>query len=449
MSTLTNSPLSIAIASHAHLLKGASGDYDPLLELIGDARFVLLGEATHGTHEFYRERAQITQRLVQEKGFAAVAVEADWPDAYRVNRYVRGLNDDPNSERALAGFERFPTWMWRNKEVVQFVDWLRAYNDILAPDMTKVGFYGLDLYSLFTSIEEVLRYLERVDPEAARRARERYACFDHYREDTQHYGYAAGFGISESCEQAVLEQLRELRMRAKEYRDQDRQLAADEFFYAEQNARLVKNAERYYRSMFENRISSWNLRDQHMVDTLISLAKHLSQPDKPAKIAVWEHNSHIGDARATEIGQQGEWNVGQLTRQHYGDDAVLIGFTTYAGTVTAASEWGGPAENKRVRPGLEGSYEEAFHRTGIPRFMLPLRDKNEAARALSSRALLERAIGVIYLPQTERQSHYFRATLPRQFDAVLHFDETRAVEPLERTARWETGEAPETYPVGV
>jgi erythromycin esterase-like protein len=449
MSVHTNSPLSIAIASSAHLLKGSSGDYDPLLDFIGDARFVLLGEATHGTHEFYRERAEITKRLITEKDFTAVAVEADWPDAYRVNRYVRGLNDDPNSERALAGFERFPTWMWRNTDVVQFVDWLRDYNDALGPGTVKAGFYGLDLYSLFTSIEEVLRYLESVDPEAAAYARARYACFDHYREDTQRYGYAAGFGISESCEQQVLAQLRELQARAPAYQDRDSPLAADEFFYAEQNARLVSNAEKYYRSMFESRIASWNLRDRHMVDTLQALGEHLSKPGKPSKIAVWEHNSHIGDARATEIGQQGQWNVGQLTRELYGNDAVLIGFSTFSGTVTAASEWGGPAENKRVRPGLESSYEDAFHHTGISNFMLPLRGEMDVTRALSVRSRLERAIGVIYLPQTERQSHYFRATLPRQFDAVLHFDETRAVEPLERSARWETGEAPETYPVGV
>ncbi|MEN3366944.1 MAG: hypothetical protein V7606_4218 [Burkholderiales bacterium] len=453
MSTLTNSPVSIAIASHAHLLKGGPDDYDPLLELIGDARFVLLGEASHGTHEFYRERAEITKRLITEKGYTAVAVEADWPDAYRVNRYVRGTNDDPDSERALAGFERFPTWMWRNTDVVEFVDWLRAWNDARPADVekagSKVGFYGLDLYSLFLSIEEVLRYLDKVDPEAARRARERYACFDHYKEDTQRYGYAAGFDLTESCELAVMEQLRELRMRSTDYKDEDRQLAADEFFYAEQNARLVKNAERYYRSMFKNEVSSWNLRDEHMTETLVALASHLSQPDKHAKIVVWEHNSHIGDARATEVSKQGEWNVGQLTRELYGADAVLVGFTTYSGTVTAASEWGGPAEKKRVRPGLEGSYEEALHRTGLSRFMLPLRGKTEAVKALAARSLLERAIGVIYLPQTERQSHYFRALLPQQFDAVLHFDETRAVEPLERSAHWETGEAPETYPSGI
>ncbi|HEY0846019.1 MAG TPA: erythromycin esterase family protein [Noviherbaspirillum sp.] len=445
MSTATNSPLSVAIASEAHLLNGTSNDYDPLMDLIGDARFVLLGEATHGTEEFYRERAEITKRLILEKDFTCVAIEADWPDAYRVNRYVRGHDDDPTSERALAGFERFPTWMWRNTAVVDFVDWLRGHNDFLPSSLPKVGFYGLDLYSMFTSMREVLSYLEKVDPESARKARARYACFDHYHEDSQRYGYATSFGMSATCEDQVLAQLLELRSRAPEYLDKDGQRAADDFFYAEQNARLVRNAERYYRTMFQGRISSWNLRDQHMADTLDALANHLSQPGRPAKIVVWEHNSHIGDARATEIGYKGELNVGQLARERYHGDAVLVGFTTYEGTVTAASDWDGPAETKQVRRALSGSYEEAFHHTGLSRFMLPLRD----ARVLPSNAMLERAIGVIYAPATERQSHYFYAHLAQQFDAVLHFDETHAVEPLERTALWETGEAPETYPVGV
>lgn len=445
MSTAANSPLSVAIASAAHLLNGTSNDYNPLMDLIGDARFVLLGEATHGTDEFYRERAEITKRLILEKNFNCVAVEADWPDAYRVNRYVRGLDDDPSSERALSGFERFPTWMWRNTAVIEFVDWLRGYNAALPSEVPRVGFYGLDLYSLFTSMREVLAYLEKIDPEAARKARARYACFDHYREDSQRYGYATSFGMSATCEDQVLAQLLDLRSRATEYLDKDGQRAADDFFYAEQNARLVKNAERYYRTMFQGRISSWNLRDQHMADTLDALANHLSQPAKPAKIVVWEHNSHIGDARATEIGYKGELNVGQLARERYHNDAVLIGFTTYQGTVTAASDWDGPATTKQVRRGLSGSYEEAFHRTGLPRFLLSLRD----ATVLPSNAMLERAIGVIYAPETERQSHYFYAHLAQQFDAVLHFDETHAVEPLERTAHWETGEAPETYPVGI
>jgi erythromycin esterase-like protein len=449
MSTATNSPLSVSIASAAHLLHGSSSDYDPLLDLIGDARFVLLGEATHGTHEFYRERAEITKRLILEKGFNAVAVEADWPDAYRVNRYVRGCHDDRDSERALAGFERFPTWMWRNNDVVDFIDWLRGHNDILPLQAPRVGFYGLDLYSLFTSMNEVLRYLDNVDPEAAQRARARYACFDHFHQDSQHYGYATNFGMSSPCEEQVLAQLHELHARAMQYRDQDGQLAADEFFYAEQNARLVKNAEKYYRAMFQDRVSSWNLRDSHMAETLHALAKHLSRPGQPSRIVVWEHNSHIGDARATEIGYQGEWNVGQLARERYHDDAVLVGFTTYQGTVTAASDWDGPAETKRIRRALPGSYEEAFHRTGLSRFMLPLRVHQVETEVLPSNAMLERAIGVIYAPETERQSHYFYAHLAQQFDAVLHFDETHAVQPLERGARWETGEAPETYPAGV
>lgn len=449
MSTATNSPLSIAISSAAHLLKGTAHDYDPLLDLIGDARFVLLGEATHGTHEFYRERARITQRLITEKGFTAVAVEADWPDAYRVNRYVRSQSDDTDAQQALGGFKRFPTWMWRNTDVVDFIEWLRSYNGSLPLNVPAIGFYGLDLYSLFISIDEVLKYLDKVDQEAAQRARSRYACFDHFGEDSQRYGYAAGFGISESCEKEVVSQLRDLQTRATDYLRHDGPEAADAFFHAQQNAKLIINAEEYYRTMFHGRISSWNLRDQHMAETLDALAQYLSYTTgMPAKIVVWEHNSHIGDARATEAGRQGEWNVGQLARELYGDEARLIGFTTYHGTVTAASEWDGPAERKYVRPALAGSYEEAFHHTGIAHFMLPLREKGPAAKALFE-GRLERAIGVIYLPESERRSHYFYAHLPQQFDAVLHFDETHAVEPLEFTGYWKTGEAPETFPVGV
>ena len=450
MSTMTNSPSSIAISSAAHLLKGTPNDDDPLLELIGDARFVLLGEATHGTHEFYQERARITQRLIAEKGFTAVAVEADWPDAYRVNRYARAQADDADAAQALTGFKRFPTWMWRNTDVVDFVEWLRSYNDSLPSAASKIGFYGLDLYSLFTSIDEVLRYLDQIDPEAARHARARYACFDHFAEDSQRYGYAAGFGLSASCENEVVAQLRDLQTRAADYVRHDGAEGTDAFFYAQQNARLVMNAEEYYRTMFHGRISSWNLRDRHMAETLDALARYLSHTSgKPARIVVWEHNSHIGDARATEVGLQGEWNVGQLARERYGEEATrLIGFSTYQGTVTAASEWDGPAARKRVRPALAGSYEDAFHHTGLARFMVPLREKNPATQTLFDRRL-ERAIGVIYLPETERQSHYFYAHLPQQFDAVLHFDETHAVEPLELTTPWKTGEAPETFPVGV
>jgi erythromycin esterase-like protein len=448
MLELSSNGLASLVRQAAHPLSGASDDYDLLLELIGDARYVLLGEASHGTHEFYRERAQITKRLITEKGFTVVAVEANWPNAYHVNRYVRGFAEDEESIDALEGFKRFPAWMWRNADVLDFIGWLRAHNEALSTNAPRVGFYGLDLYSLHTSIEAVLDYLDKVDPEAARRARYRYGCFEHFSEDTQAYGYAAGFGLTESCEDEVVSQLIELRRRAADYARHDGCEAADEFFYAEQNARLVKNAEQYYRAMFRGRVSSWNLRDRHMAETLEALVAHLLGQGQPSKMVLWAHNSHLGDARATEMGQRGELNVGQLVRERHGREAMIVGFSTYTGTVTAASDWDGPAERKRVRPALRDSYEALFHEVGLARFWLYLRDGDEVARALRS-PRLERAIGVIYLPETERISHYFHAQLPDQFDAVLHFDETRAVEPLECRAQWERGEPAETYPYGV
>lgn len=429
----------------AQPLLGQLNDYDPLMQRIGDASLVLIGEASHGTHEFYRERAQITKRLIKEKGFSAVAVEADWPDAYRVNRYVRGAGSDADAVEALSGFKRFPSWMWRNADVLDFVGWLRTHNDDLPAAANKIGFYGLDLYSLHASIAAVLDYLDRIDPEAAQRARARYACFDHFGKDEQAYGYATGLGIAESCEQEVVSQLVEMHRRAAEYARRDGRIAADEYFYASQNARLVINAEKYYRSMFLGRVSSWNLRDRHMVETLESLRRFLgSQP----KIVVWAHNSHLGDARATRMGQEGEWNVGQIVRELHDRDAVLVGLTTHHGTVTAASNWDGSAERKRVRPALDNSYEAVFHDVNIPRFLLTFGERDHATVALREQ-MLERAIGVIYRPETERASHYFQARLSAQFDAVIHFDETRAVEPLERTTEWEAGEVPETFPTGI
>src|SRR5438105_13439819 len=272
----TISPDADILRKSLHPLVGSAEDYDPLLEIVSDARFVLLGEASHGTHEFYRERAEITKRLITEKGFRAVAVEADWPDAYRINRFVRGAGNDTESIDALAGFKRFPTWMWRNADVLDFVGWLRAYNDSLRPGTRKAGFYGLDLYSLYTSMRAVLEYLDKVDPEAARRARYRYSCFEHFGEDTQAYVYAANFGLSKSCEDEVVTQLVEMQRRAAELARRDGHVDPDDFFIAEQNARLVKNAERYYREMFGSRVSSWKLRDQHMVETLEALINHLS-----------------------------------------------------------------------------------------------------------------------------------------------------------------------------
>jgi erythromycin esterase-like protein len=432
----------------AHPLIGAREDYDPLLKMIGDARFVLLGEASHGTHEFYKARAEITQRLISEKGFSAVVVEADWPDAYRVNCYVRGESEDREAIDSLAGFGRFPTWMWRNAEVLDFIGWLRDYND--ASPATKCGFYGMDLYSLFTSIEAVLKYLDRTDTAAAKRARQRYGCFEDFGADTQAYGYAAAREMVESCEDAVVAQLLEMWRREPPERSR---VAEDQFFYAEQNARLVKNAEEYYRCMFRGDVSSWNMRDSHMVGTLDALVEHLERQRDSAdrvKVVVWAHNSHLGDARATEMSRRGEHNVGQLVRQKYGRSAVLVGFSTYEGTVTAAADWDKPADRRRVRPALSGSYEAMFHEAGAygaPNFMLNLRDELDSGPLLERR--LQRAIGVIYRPETERWSHYFHTVLPHQFDALLHYDHTRAVEPLELTARWERGEAPETYPSGI
>ena len=436
-----------AVREDAHPLMGAIADYDPLMELIGDARFVLIGEASHGTHEFYQQRAEITKRLIREKGFTAVAVEADWPDAYRVNRYVRGINNDASSLEALDGFKRFPVWMWRNTVVLDFVDWLRAYNDGVPPNSRKAGFYGLDLYSLFASIEAVINYLEKVDPDAAKRALYRYSCFEHFGEDTQAYGYAASFGLSKSCEDEVVNELVELQRHTEDYARRDGRVAEDEFFYAEQNARLAKDAEEYYRMMFADRVSSWNLRDRHMAGTLDALVAYLDRQGNRTKVAVWEHNSHIGDARATQMGAQGEVNVGQLVRERYGSETVLIGFSTYTGTVTAASEWDAPYERKRVRPALPGSYEALFHETNLSRFLLNLSTDGKSKAGLRG-PHLERAIGVIYLPRTERISHYFNARLPDQFDVVIHLDETRALAPLDRTHQWEKGEGepPETFP---
>jgi erythromycin esterase-like protein/predicted phosphoribosyltransferase len=424
-------------------------DRQALLDLVGDAHYVLIGEASHGTHEFYEARARMTRWLVEDRGFGAVAAEADWPDAYRVNRYVRARSGDASAEESLRGFERFPAWMWRNTVVLDFVGWLRAHNDRLDDERAKVGFYGLDLYSLYRSIDEVVRFLEGVDPLAATRARERYSCLDHYREEAQEYGFAAAFGAGESCEQAVVDELVDLQGHAAEYARRDGLLAEDEVFAAELNARTVKDAEEYYRTMFGGRSSSWNLRDRHMVDTLETLAGHLArQRDAPAKVVVWAHNSHLGDARATEVATEGQLNVGQLVRERHGDDCRLIGFTTFAGTVTAADDWGGAAERKRVRPALPDSYEALFHEADESAFTITLRDERPLAESLRV-PRLERAIGVIYRPRTERQSHYFRARLADQFDAVVHVDETRALEPLERTARWEEGEVPETFPYAV
>lgn len=419
-----------AVRDAVRPLTGDERDYDSLMELIGDARFVLLGEATHGTHEFYRERARITRRLIEEKGFNTIVLEADFPDTLRVNAYVRGASSDRSASEALAGFKRFPRWMWRNTDVRDLVEWLRAHNDRRPAESSKVGVHGMDLYSLFTSADAVVKYLKSVDPEAARRARKQYNCFRWFRNDPQGYGQAVAYGTSRSCEREVGQQFQEMQERVAERTARGELRPDDELLFALQHARVVKNGEAYYRTIYRSGVASWNLRDRHMAETIDELVNYSNtQGAARAKVIVWAHNSHLGDARATEANERGELNVGQLMRQRRGTGAVLIGFTTYTGKVRAAREWGGSGERRTVRPSLAGSYGALFHETGVPNFLLPLRNGGKLSDELAQ-ARLERAIGVIYLPQTERQSHYFRARLAQQFDAVIHFDVTSAVEPL-------------------
>lgn len=434
-----------AVRAAALPLEAGDGEFDELLRRLGDARVVLLGEASHGTHEFYAARARITRRLIAERGFDAVAIEGDWPDAWRVNRFVRGTGNDATAADALAGFRRFPTWMWRNTVVVDFVHWLRGWN-AGRPAARRCGFYGLDLYSLNASMAAVLGYLDQAHPELALQVRARYDCFQAFGGDSQAYGFMTGLGSASSCEEGVVETLLDLqRRRVPAGQDGDAEAAFD----AEQNAVLVRDAERYYRTMYLSDVSSWNERDTHMARTLAAIERHLSDGSRAARLVVWAHNSHLGDARATEMGQaRGELNLGQLVRERLGEESLLLGFTTHDGSVTAATDWDADAEFKRVNPSRGDSVEGLFHATGRERFLLPLRDDARLAGALAH-PLLERAIGVIYRPGTERQSHYFHVQVARQFDALVHFDRSHALEPLERGPSWHDAEAPETYPAGL
>ncbi len=408
----------------------SSSDYSSLLDRIGDARFVLIGEATHGTHEFYQTRIEITQQLIEKKGFMGVAIEGDWPDAHRVHRYIQGKSDD-DSKTALDDFQRFPRWMWRNTTMPPFLKWLREYNDSLT-SQGKIGFYGLDLYSLNASMQAVIRYLMKVDPHVAEQAKKHYACFDHMNVDPQVYAYLTNSRVKKSCVAEVLAALYELQHHAFKFTHNQGLTAADDYFFAEQNARVVKDAESYYRSMFEGHVASWNIRDTHMTDTLNILADHLEHHfNKPAKIVIWAHNSHVGDARATEMGTRGELNIGQLIREQH-TDTYLIGFSTYEGSVTAASDWDEPEQHKKIVPGLKGSYEELFHQVGYPKFILNLIGNEELEHFLKI-PRLQRAIGVIYRPETERYSHYFFTQLPYQFDSIIHCDRTSALHALEKS----------------
>jgi protein-L-isoaspartate(D-aspartate) O-methyltransferase len=413
-----------------------SADLESLLQRIGTARIVLLGEATHGTSDFYRMRARISRELIEHKGFSFVAIEGDWPDAARIDHFVRHAEYAPSEWTAFA---RFPMWMWRNQDMRAFVDWLRAHNANIEPGK-RVAFHGLDLYSLFNSIRSVLSYLDNVDPHTAQVARHRYGCLTPWQTDPATYGHAALTGTFQTCESEVVSMLTDLMQKRRAYAEHD----GARFLDAVQNARLVANAERYYRIMYYGSRASWNLRDSHMFETLKAL---LDFHGPKSRGIVWAHNSHVGDSTATEMSARGEYNIGQLCRQEFGDDAYSIGFGTNSGTVAAASDWDGQMEIKIVRPAVPGSYERLCHETGIARFLLRLRRPIAADLAAGLlRPRLERAIGVIYRPESEIQSHYFQAVLPRQFDEYIWLDETEAITAL-KTAELEG--LPDTYPFGL
>jgi protein-L-isoaspartate(D-aspartate) O-methyltransferase len=441
--TVTAAPLLSADGSAVTSIRAAcepfgdidSADLDPLLGRIGDARIVLIGEATHGTSEFYRLRDRISRALIQNKGFNFVAIEGDWPDAARIDNYVRHA-EVPQSE--WTAFARFPTWMWRNREVRAFVEWLHTRNAHVA-QTDQVAFHGLDLYSLYNSIRSVLEYLDKIDPHAARVARLRYACLTPWESDPATYGHAALTGRYRSCEREVVAMLTHLLEKRPAYVAQD----GERFLDAVQNARLVANAERYYRTMYYGSRTSWNLRDRHMFETLETL---LAFHGEQSRAIVWAHNSHVGYSSATEMSARGEYNIGELCRERYGDSVYSIGFGTHRGTVAAASEWDAPMEDKQVRPALPGSYEALCHEAGGEQWMLPLRGQSASFLDALERPRLQRAIGVVYRPQTELQSHYFQTLLPRQFDEYIWFDETRAITALDTK---ELGDVPDTYPFGI
>lgn len=426
------------------LKQGPESDFSALLDAIGEASIVFMGEATHGTHEFYKARAELSKQLIKQKGFTSIAVEADWANAYEINKYIKKYKD-VNAVQALERFKNFPLWMWQNTAVLELITWLYNFNAKRSLE-SKIGFYGLDLYSLYESAHDVIEYLDTIDKTQADIARERYACFDRFGHDVQKYGYFVTHNLSIGCQNEVREQIQDLVARKVAYLKKDGFVAHEEFFCAEQNALLVQDAELYYRLVFSNSYTdSWNFRDRHMMRTLVALHEFEKKLKKKSKVIVWAHNSHIGDARFTSFAQESQLNLGQLARDHFGNNAFLIGFTTDHGTVSAASSWGGITERKNVRPALPGSYEHLFHTLDAGDFLLLLKGQNK--RILEP--MLERAIGVIYAPATERMSHYFDADMQQQFDAIIHFDKTCAVEPLKKTSAWDAGELPETYPTGI
>lgn len=416
---------------------------DDLAEAVSDAAYVLLGEASHGTAEFYRVRARLTARLVRDHGFDFVAVEGDWPDCYEVNRYVKGFSDVESARAVLDAYDRWPTWMWANWEVVEFAEWLRAENDV-RPAGERVGFYGMDVYSLFDSMRAVVDYLEGLDPAEADRAREAYACFDPYAEDPQAYAQSLRL-VPERCADEVVEILADLRRSAPRYEAANR----DAYFDAEQNALVAKNAETYYRTMIRGSVESWNVRDRHMVSTLERLREHYeaTPEDSDPKAVVWAHNTHVGDARATDMARRGEVNVGQLLRETVGaNDVAIVGFGTHRGTVVASDRWGAQMERLPVPRAESGSYEDVFHRAGVGDVLVRFDETHRGADDPLADPRGHRAIGVVYHPERER-GNYVPTVLPDRYDAFVYLEETEAVHPLHLEP--EGDREPETYPWGV
>jgi len=461
-----------SISKAALPLGNLPANYAPILNSINDdTRVVMIGEASHGTDEFYRHRAEITKRLITEKGFNIIALESDWPDCFRVNKYVKGFKSshDKNANDALSEYKRFPRWMWRNTVMVEFVEWLKQHNSRFREEKDKTGIFGLDVYSLRASRDEVIKHLEKEDPELVAIAKKYYGCFDPY-EDEQEYGQYAGLKMSKSCEQSTIRVLQAMLEKQLQIDTADKE-HVDMHFIATQNAFVVQGAEKYFRCMFEGGVSTWNIREQHMLGTLLRLLGHYDNffKDRTSKAVIWAHNSHVGDARATAKSTREEVTIGQLVRETIGlEKSLNVGFTTNDGTVTAAHNWDDDPHFMKVNKGMEGSYENLFHHVVeasdpkvLPdrRFMLQFRSNNDKSHIVDdelknelSKNRHERAIGVIYRPKTEFWSHYIDANIVRQFDFVIHVDRTNALRPLEIHPQWAKGEkdhVPETYPYGV
>lgn len=412
------------IAAAARPVNGSAEDYADVIAAAGTASRILLGESTHGTHEYYRERARLSERLIREHGVNAIAIEGDWSPTYRVNLYVRGVGTDRSADEALRGYARFPKWMWPNTDFRNFVERLRSYN-LTRSEADRVGLYGMDVYDLFEAAEAVVAYLREVDPAASARARAQYRCFANYDGDTGQYGAATQRGAN--CRDEAEAASAEIAKIARPAEP----VAAERHFAAIRSAASVAAAEEYFRTAYSGSMS-WNVRDQRMEQNVEAVAQHLqSLSGRPGKVVMWSHNTHSGDARATFAANRGELNLGQLMRQRHGQGAFLIGFFSYSGTVHAAPKWGASGRVYDMRPALAGSYSALFHSTGLPSFSLLLRGNAELGRVLGG-PMLERAIGVIYAPSTERQSHYFDARLAEQFDAAIYFDQTKALTPLRR-----------------